>query len=125
MFATSDSVEVTGVITFRGGAIMVGAAGPEGQREAAVWLSPDGRNWTPSESPELGGPENQVIKAIVPFHGRLIAVGVDHSGNGANAGAWVGTPITASSPPPSPSPSPSPSQAPSQTPELAGCSTSR
>jgi serine/threonine-protein kinase len=102
MFETYGSVEITGVTAFRGGAIMVGAAGPgEHERDAAVWVSPDGRTWSPSESVEFGGPDSQIIKSIVPFKGRLVAVGVDQGGNGADGAAWLGTPVPASSPNPS------------------------
>jgi hypothetical protein len=110
-FATYGSVEVAGVTAFRRGAIMVGAVGPsEGERDAAVWISPDGQTWSSSESDELGGPDNQIIKSVVPFNGRLVGVGVDQGGNGFDGAAWVGTPVTASSPTPS-APSQSPGEA--------------
>jgi serine/threonine-protein kinase len=87
-------VEITGVIPYRDGVIMVGTAGPDGEREAAVWTSPDGRHWSRSLSTALEGPGNQIIKAILVFGDRLIAIGEDSGSEEGDGAVWVGTPET-------------------------------
>ncbi|HEY7280690.1 MAG TPA: serine/threonine-protein kinase [Actinomycetota bacterium] len=96
--------DITGVIAYRGGYVMYGAAGTEDSHDAAIWTSPDGENWTPSTSPDLVESNNQLIKTMVVSGDRLVAAGIDQGGNGGDAAVWVGTPVEA---PASPSPQPS------------------
>jgi len=105
-------VDVTGVVPYRDGVIMVGTAGPPHEHEAAVWMSSDGRHWSRSLSSQLGGPGNQTIKAMLVFDDRLIALGVDSldTVDQGDAAVWVGTPVAAASPATSSTPSRNPEE---------------
>jgi hypothetical protein len=98
--------DIAGVISYGEGLIMVGTWGPPGDRDATAWLSPDGRRWERTSPPGLGGPGNQVIKAVVLLDGRLVAVGNDTGVGDGDPAVWIGTPVMGPAPAPT-SPTPS------------------
>lgn len=64
------------VAGWAGGLVAVGQIGPLGKSDAGVWVSPDGVTWERLEDPEvLGGTGEQVMRAVVPWGGGLVAAG--------------------------------------------------
>src|SRR5262245_52335243 len=75
------------------------ATGPNGDRDAAVWTSTDGRSWSLRRQPpyavaELDGAGDQTIRALTTFH-RLgltfVAAGVTVDGIAEHAVVWGGS----------------------------------
>ena len=66
------------------GLVAVGASGSA----AAVWLSPDGLNWTrvPHDEAVLG---DGLMRSVAAYGGGFVAVGSDDSGGDADAAVWL------------------------------------
>lgn len=73
--------------------------GKAGDLDGAVWTSTDGRSWVLQRQPSyrvsaLGGPDDQTIRAMTPFHGgglSFVAVGVTDDGIDEDDIVWGGT----------------------------------
>jgi len=88
--------EIKTVTTIDDNLVAAGFDGSGGDLNGAVWTSIDGRTWTKSTPPALGGLDVQQIKGIVPFGDKLIAVGRDRSAShNEDAAVWVATVTTA------------------------------
>jgi Protein kinase domain len=85
--------EMNDVIPYRGGLIAVGTSERAGERNAGVWVAPDGSEWRLSDSTALAGAGAQEINDILVFHGLLVAVGRDEGSDGGDAAVWIGTPF--------------------------------
>lgn len=69
-----------------GGFVAGGTTGGSTDTDAAVWYSPDGRDWRQAPAvPSFGGPGSQAILSVVPFQDRVFAAGRDYM----DAALWV------------------------------------
>ncbi len=59
-----------------------------GDRDAAIWISQDGRNWERIADKDLGGPGDQVVSTVAEYRGTLMAVGSDTSAGDSDIAAW-------------------------------------
>jgi hypothetical protein len=83
--------EMIGITWSPAGFVAVGEDGPAGAMDGAAWVSPDGRSWKEQTGPELGGPGIQLMRTVVVFHGKVLALGREHAPGGDDAVCWVGT----------------------------------
>lgn len=72
------------------GLIAVGYEEAAGDRDGAIWTSPDGLSWDRVESADtiLGGIGNQEVRALATANDRLVAVGYDDARGSRDAAAW-------------------------------------
>jgi hypothetical protein len=67
------------------------ADSPDGDPDAAVWVSVDGSTWERVEDDDFGGPGEQRINGIFNTGGTLFVVGVDRSNVDADGAVWSST----------------------------------
>lgn len=68
------------------GLIAGGTTGRLEETDAALWYSPDGRDWLRAPMlPSWQGPGNQAVLAVASYEGRIFAAGRDY----LDAGVWV------------------------------------
>ncbi len=81
---------IVSVVAFQGGFVAVGYDSPNGNRDAAVWTSVDGRTWDRAPTQDaLAADDVQVMRGIVEVPGfGLMAVGVDEAGEETGAAVW-------------------------------------
>jgi hypothetical protein len=86
------------VTAFGSGLVAVGMEWKGSSADAAAWVSADGMIWerVPPDEAVFGGPQSQVMWAVVPAGPRLVAVGqggdgAGESGPGQPAAAWTST----------------------------------
>ena len=96
VFGGPGDQEIKRIQTIAGVTLSLVAAGfdtsPGGDRDAAVWTSTNGTDWTQVEAPDLGGDGDQAIDDLQLFQqgNELVAVGVDTSGAGdADGAVWT------------------------------------
>ena len=87
--AGNGDQEATACAASDEGFIMVGSDDSTGNRDARVWVSEDGQNWTGVESSILGGTGDQEATAVapVPGGGWLIA-GTDTASGDGDVALW-------------------------------------
>jgi hypothetical protein len=73
------------------GLVAVGDDVSGGDRDAAVWTSPDGVVWSRVAADEavFGGPADQSLQAVAPGGPGLVAVGFDFSGGDQDGAVWA------------------------------------
>jgi hypothetical protein len=73
------------------GLVAVGVDGSGGDRDAAVWTSPDGFAWTRVSGDEavFGGAGDQEMMSVAVGGPGLVAVGSDGSGGDFDAAVWT------------------------------------
>ena len=73
------------------GLVAVGVDGSAGDRDGAVWASPDGFSWTriPDDNAALSGPGDQEMMSVTVGGPGLVAVGSDGSDGDFNAAVWT------------------------------------
>lgn len=73
--------------------LAVGYDASEGDRDAALWESSDGREWSRvwHEEKVLGGPGDQVVYGIQRFGEGYVAAGSDSTGGDLDAAVWIST----------------------------------
>jgi hypothetical protein len=91
VFGGDNDQGMFSVSTFGSGLVAVGYDGSGNDRDAAVWTSPDGFNWSrvPHDEAVFGGDNNQAMYWAVASDSRLVAVGRDRSGGDADAAVWT------------------------------------
>ena len=69
----------------------VGIDNSGGDRDAAVWTSPDGITWSrvPHDEAVFGGEAEQVMTSVTAGGPGLVAVGIDNSGGDRDAAVWT------------------------------------
>ncbi|MDF1595582.1 MAG: hypothetical protein P1T08_05740 [Acidimicrobiia bacterium] len=94
----NTNVFMKDVTAFGSGLVAVGMEWEGSSADAASWTSTDGITWERVSSDEavFGGPQNQVMWAVVPAGPGLVAVGqggdgAGESGPGQPAAVWVST----------------------------------
>jgi hypothetical protein len=62
-----------------------------GNRDAAVWTSPDGITWSrvPQDEAVFGGERNQQMTSVTIGGPGLVVVGSDESGGDRDTAVWV------------------------------------
>jgi len=93
IFGGSDNQEMAGVAVAGAGLVAFGSDSAGGDRDAAVWTSPDGMNWTrvPHDEAIFGGSDDQEIGGAAVAGPGLIAVGYDGSTGDGDAAVWTST----------------------------------
>jgi len=73
------------------GLVAVGWEVLDGDQDAAVWISVDGRAWERVADPSdvFGGPEAQQMASVVAADGVIVAAGADGVGSGADGAVWT------------------------------------
>jgi Protein kinase domain len=91
--AAPDSQVIIGAMPYLGGVIAVGSHRQADDADAAIWSSADGNTWRLASGGALGGPGNQVIRAVASLHGLVLAVGKTLLGSDRDAQVWTGKPV--------------------------------
>ncbi len=81
--------QMTAVVRFGSHLVAAGFEIVNGERDARVWASTDGRDWTIIIDPDLGGPGEQTIWAIAEAGPGLVAVGTTGDSEDTDAAVWV------------------------------------
>ncbi len=96
VFGGPGDQEIKRLQTIAGVTLSLVAAGfdtsQNGDRDAAVWTSKNGTDWTEVDAPDLGGDGDQAIDDLQLFQqgNELVAVGVDTPGGGdADGAVWT------------------------------------
>jgi hypothetical protein len=91
VFGGDNDQGMFSVSTFGSGLVAVGYDGSGNDRDAAVWTSPDGFNWSrvPHDEAVFGGDHWQGMISVVAVGAGLVAVGYDESGGDSDAAAWT------------------------------------
>ena len=73
------------------GLVAVGSDNPGGDRDGAVWTSPDGFNWSrvPHDEVIFGGESSQAMDSVTAGGPGLVAVGFDHRPSAQDGAAWT------------------------------------
>ena len=71
--------------------LAVGFESPRGDKDAAVWVSADGREWNrlPAVETVLGGPDDQEMWGVSATEGGWVAAGLNEAGGGSDAAVWL------------------------------------
>ncbi len=82
--------EMDSVVATESGLVAVGYDGPEGEFDAAVWLSEDGRSWTraPRRGNVFRGAGDQVMHSVTTAESLLVAVGYGGEIGDSDGAAW-------------------------------------
>ena len=78
----ADAVDVDGTI------VAVGLDHAGGDRNAAVWTSPDGERWARVSDTSLGTTGEQRMDAVATLGGDVVAVGSERIGGDVDAAVW-------------------------------------
>jgi serine/threonine-protein kinase len=62
-----------------------------GDRDAAVWTSPNGRRWASVPGESFGRSGDQRIDDVADFEGQLVAVGSERAGGATDPAVWTST----------------------------------
>jgi hypothetical protein len=91
VFGGYGSQDMWSVVAVGSGLVAVGYDGPDDDRDAAVWTSPDGLTWTrvPHDEAIFGGDDWQVMASVVAGGPGLVAVGYDGPYDDADAAVWT------------------------------------
>ena len=85
---TAGDTEMRSVVQLGSQLVAVGVTTGDG-RDAAVWTSVDGNQWSRVAGDSLGGPGDQFIRGLTVWDGGLVAVGWEVSGEGTNGAIWT------------------------------------
>jgi hypothetical protein len=91
IFGGHDDQEMNSVVAGGPGLVAVGYDGPLGDRDAAVWTSPDGLTWVrvPHDVAIFGGHDDQEMNSVVAVGSGLVAVGKDGHFRNDDAAVWT------------------------------------
>lgn len=91
VFGGPGSQSMAAVVAGGPGVVAVGSDDAGGDRDAAVWTSPDGVVWSrvPHDEAVFGGAEDQKMTSVAAGGPGLVAVGVDAPGGDWNVAVWV------------------------------------
>ena len=91
MERSSPNRKIIAVAAGGPGLVAAGRDYPDGDADAAVWTSADGRVWSrvPHDEAVFGGGEAQEIIAVAAGGPGLVAVGFDVSGGDLGAAVWT------------------------------------
>jgi hypothetical protein len=71
------------------GLLAVGFDATSGSDDGAVWMSPDGVNWTRELPTGLSASGDQEMDSVVDLNGELVATGYDQRGANRDAAVWT------------------------------------
>jgi serine/threonine protein kinase len=90
MDAEDGDQEVWAITPFgQSGFVAVGSSSANGDKDAAVWTSPDGYAWDRVPPETLQAPGHQIMKAVAPIAGGLVAVGRDRNKRSVKPAVWT------------------------------------
>lgn len=91
VFGGLENQSMWSVAAWSGGVAAVGFDYSGGDSDAAVWISPDGANWTraPHDETVFGGDGDQGMTAVTAWNNGLVAVGSNASFGGELEDIWV------------------------------------
>jgi hypothetical protein len=81
--------EILSVAAAGPGLVAAGHDNSSGDRDAAVWVSADGYEWSRIHDSALGGPGNQEIYSVAAGGPGLVAAGRDAPAGDSDAAVWV------------------------------------
>jgi hypothetical protein len=84
-------LDMRDLVAFQGGLVAVGdVSSASGEKDGAVWGSPDGDTWTLVEAAAFGGPRDQQILGVASASRGLVAVGCSSCDSaGATPAVWT------------------------------------
>jgi hypothetical protein len=83
------SQEMNAVALGGPGMVAAGSTVVDGDRDAAVWTTIDGRKWDRVPSEVFGGPGDQEMLGIARVRGRVVTVGYDAAGGDKDVAVWI------------------------------------
>ena len=89
VFGGHGLLRMEAVVAAGPGLVAVGSDEPDGQTDAAVWISPDGLNWERVNDEAFGGPGSQYMMGVSAGGPGVVAVGYAYADGATDGVVWT------------------------------------